>query len=125
MLINSSNDSLDPYEYHLSKNGKDCFKKLLECKRINSNWLSMECGDMEEIIEEDFEEDVEEDDNIHELEYTNGSNEVVKTFNQKCFICLERDSESKYKQCGHHCICEECYQHKSDIDIFKCVIRRT
>ena len=73
-LLNSSNDSLDLYDYHLSKNGIDCFKKLLECNRIHSNWLSMECGGMEEIIEEVieevFEEDVEEDDNIHELEYT-------------------------------------------------------
>ena len=50
----------------------------------------MEPGDMEEIIEEDIEEDAEEDDNIHQLEYTDGSNEVVKVFNQKCVICLER-----------------------------------
>ena len=25
-LLNSSNDSLDSYEYHLSKNGLSCFK---------------------------------------------------------------------------------------------------
>ena len=124
-LLNSSNDSLDPYEYHLSKNGLDCFKKLLECSRFHSNWLSMECGDMEEIIEEDIEEDVEEDDNLHELESTDGCNKVVKNFNQKCVICLEWDSDYAFEQCGHQCICEECYQNKGDIDILKCVICRT
>ena len=30
-LLNPSIDSLDPYDYHLSRNGLDCFKKLLEC----------------------------------------------------------------------------------------------
>ena len=46
-LFNSSNDSLDPYDYHLNKNGLDCFEKLSECNRIHSSWLSMEFGDME------------------------------------------------------------------------------
>ena len=104
-LLNSSNDSLDPNDYHLSKNGLDCFKKLIECNRIHSSWFSMESGDMEEIVED--EENVEEDVNVQELEYTDGSNEVVKIFNQKCVICLERDSDYIFKQCGHQCICEE------------------
>ena len=30
-LLNSSDDCLDPYDYHLSKDRLDCFKKLLEC----------------------------------------------------------------------------------------------
>ena len=64
-FLNPSNDSLDPYDYHLSKNGLDCFKKLLECNRIHSSWLSMESGYMEEIVED--EEDDVEDDKIHEL----------------------------------------------------------
>ena len=72
-LLNSSNDSLVPYDYHLSKNGKDCFKKFLEGNLTPSNWLSMECGDMEETIKEDIEEDVQEDGNIQELQYTDGS----------------------------------------------------
>ena len=116
MLLNSSIDSLDPFDYHVSKNGLDCFKKLLECNRIQSNWLSMECGDMEEIIEEVIEEVVEEDDNIHGLEYTDGSDDFGKVFNHNCVICLERDSDNMFKQCGHHCIFEECYQ-KSGMDI--------
>ena len=99
---------MDAYNYHLSKNGLACFKKLLECNRIHSSWLSMESGDMEEIIQEDIEVDF----NIHESGYTDGSNEVVKVFNQKCFICLERDSDYILKQGGHQCICEEGYEKK-------------
>ena len=40
-LLNSSDDSLDPYDYHLSKYGVDSFKKLIECNRIHSFWLSI------------------------------------------------------------------------------------
>ena len=122
-LLYPLSDSLYPYDYHLSKNGLDCFKKLLKCKRIHSSWLSMESGDMEEIVED--EEDIEEDVNIQELEYFDGSNEGVKLFNQKCVICLERDSDYIFKQCGHQCICEESYQNKGNIDILKCVICKT
>ena len=118
-----SSDSLDPYDYHLSKNGLDCLKKLLECNRIHSSWLSMDFGDMKEIVED--EDDDEEGVSTHELEYTDTSNEVVKIFNQKCVICLERDSDYLFKQCGHQCICEECYQNTGNIDIKKIVICRT
>ena len=45
----------------------------------------MESGDMEETVED---EDGEEDVNIHELEYTDGSNEVVKIFNQNVLFAL-------------------------------------
>ena len=38
---------------------------------------------------------------IHEPEYTDGSNEVLKIFNQKRVVCLERDSEYIFKQCSH------------------------
>ena len=116
-ILNSSNDSLDPYDYHLSKSGLDCFKKLLECKRIHSSWHGMECGFMEEIVEDEADVEDEEDVNIHELKYTNGDNEFVKTFNQKCVICLEQDSDYIFKQCGHQCICEEYYQNKGKIHI--------
>ena len=121
-LLNSSDGCMDPYDYHLTKKGMQCFTKILECNRIHSFWLSME-GDMEEI--DNPEEDVEDYDNIHELEYTDGSNKAVKIFNQKCVICLERDSEYIFKECGHQCICQECYQNKGEIDILKCVICRT
>ena len=99
-LLNSSNDSLDPYDYYFSKNGLDCFRKLLEFNRIHSSWPGVECGFSED--EEDVEKDVAEDVNVHELEYTDGSNEFVKNFNQKRVICVERDSDYYFKQCGHH-----------------------
>ena len=99
----------------------DCFKKLLKCNRIHSSCPVVECGFMEETVED--EEGVEEDVNIHELEYTDGSNEVVKIFNQKCVICLERDGDYIFKKSGHQCICEE--QNKGAIDILKCVVCRT
>ena len=79
-------------------------------------------GDMEEIV--DPEEDIE-DLNIEHLEYTDGYNEVVKIFNQKCVICLERDSDYIFKQCGHQCICEECYLNKVVIGKIKCDVCRT
>ena len=101
-ILNPSNDSLDPYDYHFSKNGFDCFEKLLECNRIRNSGPGIESGFMEEVVED--EEDVKEDVNIHELENTDGSNEVVKIFIQKCVVCLERDSDYLLKQCGHLCI---------------------
>ena len=57
--------------------------------------------------------------------YTDGSNEVVKIFNQKFLICLERASDYIFKQCGCQCVCDECYQNKGDIEIFKCPVCRT
>ena len=77
---------------------------------------------MKEIVED--KEDVEEDVNIHKLEYTDESNEVVKIFHQKCVIRLEQDSEYLFKQCGHQCICKEGQQKKNYIDILKCVVCR-
>ena len=80
---------------------------------------------MEEIVEgeEDVEdkEDVEEDVNIHELEHTDASNEVVKIFNQNVLYALN----GIFKQCGYQSICEECYQNKGDFDILRCAICRT
>ena len=131
MLLISSNDSLDPYDYHLSKIGLDCFKKLLECNKTHSSWTDMQSGGMLEIVEdeEDVEENVvevvEEGVQIHELEFTDGSNEVVKILNQKCVICFERDSDYIFKQCGHQCFCEEGYQKKRDIVVLKCLVCRT
>ena len=70
------------------------------------------------------EEDEENEESI-ETKYTNGNNEVVKMFIQKCVICYERDSGYAFRQCGHQRICEQCYQNKGDTDILKCVICRT
>ena len=69
--------------------------------------------------------EIEEDGDLIETSYTNGNNEVVKNFNQKCVICLERDSDYVFRQCGHQYICEQCYQNKSNNDFLKCVVCRT
>ena len=90
MLLVSSNNGLDPYDYHLCKNVLDCFKKLLGCNQIHSSWPGEKRGSMEESVEneQDVEEHVEQDVNIHELEYNDGSNEVVKVFNQNVLYTL-------------------------------------
>ena len=66
-----------------------------------------------------------ENEDLIETQYLNGNNEVVKIFNQKCVICLERVSIYAFRQCGHQCICQDCYENKRDIDILKSVVCRT
>ena len=117
-LLNTINDSLDPFEYHLEKCDEHSFKTL-EPSQIHTFYPP---------IEEDEEEDdikVEELDDPVEPSYRNGTNEVVKIFNQKCVICYERDSIYAFRQCGHQCICEVCYQNKGVVDILKCFVCRT
>ena len=77
---------------------------------------------LKNVVEEDYDE---EDENLFETPYLNGNNEVVKIFNQKCVICLERDSVYAFRQCGYQCICVDCYQSKGDINMLKCVVCRT
>ena len=124
-LLNATNGSLDPFDYHVEKCGEDSFKKL-EHNLIHTCWRGH--GENEENEDDDLveegEDNIQEDVNKHELECTNGSNEIVKVFNQKCVICLERNSDYIFKQCGHQCICEDCYQKKGDIDVLKYVICR-
>ena len=124
-LLNATNTSLDPYDYHLEKCGIDSFKKL-ERDLIHSFWSGhgedIENEDVDDLVEEEI---VEEDENLIEPDYCNGNNEVVKIFNQKCVICLERDSIYAFRQCGHQCNCEQCYQNKGENDILKCVVCRT
>ena len=123
-LSNTTNGSLDPFNYQLEKCGVDSFKKL-ERSLIHTFWP----GHGEDIENEDDILDVEEENEEHEdlieTSYTNGNKEVVKIFNQKCVVCLERDSDYAFRQYGHQCICEQCYQNRGDIDILKCVVRRT
>ena len=125
-LLNETNRSVDPYVYHLEKCGIDSFK-ILESNLIHSFWpghgedLENEDDD-DDLVEEDV---VEENDDLIETQYLNGNNEVVKIFNQKCVICYERDSVYAFRQCGHQCVCENCYQNKGDINVLKCVVCRT
>ena len=123
-LLNATNTSLDPYDYHLEKCGIDSFKKV-ERNLIHSFWS----GHGEDIENEDdildVDGELEENEDLIETQYFNWNNEVVKIFNQKCVICYERDSVYAFRQCGHQCICENCYQNKGDIDILKSVVCRT
>ena len=117
-LLNRTNFSLDPFDYHIEKCGVDSFKKT-ECSLIHSYWLNSEEDD--DVVEEDI---FEQEENLVETTYLNGNNEVVKIFNEKCVICLDRDSIYAFRECGHQCICQQCYDNKGDIDILKCVVCR-
>ena len=119
-LLNATNGSLGPFDYHLEKCGIDSFKKL-EHSLIHSFWPG-HGEDDDDLAEEDV---VGGNEDLIETQYFNGNNEVVKIFNQKCVICYERDSVYAFRQCGHQCIYEQCYQNKGDIDILKCVVCRT
>ena len=86
--------------------------------------------DHEEDIENEddisvVEDEVEENEDLVETDHTNGNSEMVKTFNQKCVICYEKVCVYAFRQCGHQCSCEQCYQSKGDFDILKCVVCRT
>ena len=63
----------------------------------------------------------EEENEIFENIFYNGTNELVKIFNQKCVICIENDSIYAFRQCGHLCLCENCY----NSEITKCIVCRT
>ena len=113
-LLNASRSSLDPYDYHIGRCGVDSFKKL-DHSLIHTLWPDHG---------EDQNENIE-DENLIEPSYTNRNNDVVKIFNPKCVICFERDSVYAFRQCGHQCICERCYENKGDIDILTCNVCRT
>ena len=120
--MNATNNSLNPYDYHVEKCGKSAFKKL-EHTQIHTFWAGFEENEENEddyVVEED-----EENEDLIETKFYNENNEVVKIFSQKCVICLERNSVYAFRQCGHQCVCEQCYQKKSDIVILKCVVCRT
>ena len=123
-LLNATDRSLDPFDYHLEKCGIDSCKKL-EYSLIHTCWPGH--GEDIENEDDDFvgEDIVEEDKNLIETPYLNGNNEVVKTFSQKCVLCYEKDSVYAFRQCGHQYICEQCYQNIADIDILKYVVCRT
>ena len=121
-LLNATNDSLDPFDYHLEKCGIYSFKTL-ECSQIHTFYPHNEEGVENE--DDDLVEEDEENEDLIETNYCNGTNEVVKIFNQKCVICYEKDSVYAFRRCGHLCICEQCYQNKGDIYILKCVVCRT
>ena len=121
-LLNGADCSLDPYDYHVEKCCVDSFKKL-EHSLIHTCWPRDD--DDEEDIEGEDDVLVEDGEVLVETQYLNGSIEVVKIFKEKCVICCERDSVYAFRQCGHQCICKQCYQNKGEMVILKCVVCRT
>ena len=124
ILLSLTNNSSDPSDYHVEKCGIDAFKKI-ENELIHTSWPGLRDGDGEVEDDSDVEDVVEENEDLIETIYTNGNNEMVETYSQKCAICLERNSDYAFRQCGHQCICEQFYRNKGDIDILKCVVCRT
>ena len=120
ILLNTTKDSFDSFEYHLEKCRLGS-SKTLEHTQIHTCWPR---DDNQEDIE--GEDDVlvkeDEDEVLVETNYCNGNNEVVKFFNQNCGICYEKDSVYAFRQCGHQLICEQCSQNKGDIGNLKCVV---
>ena len=84
-LLNSTNDSLYPYDYHVNKNGLDCSKESLERNRIHCS--SVNRAEIDEDESEDEDED-EDDINLPEIEYTNGSIEPKKISIKNVFFAL-------------------------------------
>ena len=117
IFLKATSNGLDPFDYHEEKCGVDSLRKL-EHTQIHICWPGFEEH------EENEDEYLVEDDLI-ETKFYNGNNEVVKIFSQKCVICLEKDSDYAFRQCGHQCICEQCYLNKGDVDILKCLVCRT
>ena len=99
------------------------FLKKLQRSLIHSCWPGVEEDDL--IAEDEDDDLVEGDEDLIETNFCNGNNEMVKSFDQKCVICYEKYSVSAFTQCGHQCVCEQCYLNKGDSDILKCAVRRT
>ena len=124
--LNSTNNSLDPFDYHLAKRGDGAFKTM-ESNQIHSffgNEEADEADDEEDIrgAQRELDDWVEEQRNFDKPAYCDGSNEVVKIFNQKYFSFFENPSVYAFRHCGNQCICEKCYENKGDLDLLKCVI---
>ena len=49
---------------------------------------------------------------------------MVKVFNQKCAVCFGNLSVYAFRQCGHQCICKECWTN-SNVEMSKSVVCRT
>ena len=96
-LLNFLNDSVDPYDDHVLKCGENLFWK-------------MTIGETHSFFKDDDDDSEDVDFLVEiELEYYNGNSQLVKNFNQECFICIENCSVYAFRQNGHRCICEICW----------------
>ena len=86
-LLSATNNSLDPFVYHLKKCGEDVFKTL-ERSQIHSCLPRFEEDDITIWREEGDDVLVVENESLIETNYCNGNNEVLEIFNQKCFSVM-------------------------------------
>ena len=103
ILLDSTNDSLDLFDYHHAKCGEDVFEKMA-CNQIHIYYPD------EEVEEEVLDAWKREQETLIKPEFCIGISEMVKIFNSECVICSEWDSGYAFRQRGHQCMCESCYQ---------------
>ena len=106
-LLNSTNDSVEPYVYHVLKYGEDAFNSI-GCNQFDTYYPDEE-GD-----EGDW---AGEQEGLFKSSYCCGNKEMLEIFNQECVICFEKPNVYAFRHCGHQSICETCSQNKGDIDI--------
>ena len=109
-LLNFTNDSVDPQDYHIAKCGEGA-SKTMECNQIHSFQPIEESEEEDEVVDtwraqREFDDCVEEQRNLDKSSYCNRNNQMVKIFNQKCVMCFENPSGYAFRQCGHQCKCE-------------------
>ena len=120
--ISEMDESYEPYRFLYDSNEGERIKFhsfSLIAPRFDTNEDDVYFNEVnnENQIDQEIDEEVE----IFENKFYNGTNELLKIFNQKCVICLEKDSIYAFRQCGHLCLCEMCY----NSEITKCVVCRT
>ena len=93
-LLNATNNSLDPYDYHVEKCGVHSSEKL---ERRLVHTFSPDHGEDQDQDQNGSEKD-EDEGHLIETNYTNGNNEVVKISNQKSVICYLKMKEVGLKQ---------------------------
>ena len=123
-LLNSTNNSLDPFAYHLAKIGEGGFKTM-ECNQMHSFYPKEEGeNDEDEDIwraQRELDACFDEQRNLDEPAYCKGNNQMVKIFNQKCVSCFGNPIVYAFRQCGHQGICEKYSENKGDTDTLKCI----
>ena len=134
--ISEMNESYEPYDFLYNSNIGERIKikslTLIAPRDENDNierYFEIQVDDVNEYQDNDVNEYQNEIDEVgmyirtNEIDENviyNGTNKMVKIFNQKCVICLENDSVYAFRNCGHMCLCENCFDSK----ITKCIVCR-
>ena len=83
MLLETTEDSLDSYDYHISRCGEDAFTKII----LEQNYSHHNPEDNDEVDEHiEDNEDFDETD-LKNKQFFTGTNEILKIFNEKCNTC--------------------------------------